>query len=90
MSEMETEIERRVESEPSGSSELCQSDTEMSGNVGGLMGTEKSVQLSGETAAEEHRCSGGTASAGKQRGQQSAVVHSRSTGNSSSGSGHRQ
>ena len=62
------------ESEPSGSSELCQSGTEMAGNVGGLRGTEESVQLFGGTAADEHRCSGGTASAGKQRGQQSAVV----------------
>ena len=35
------------ESEPSGSSELCQSDTEMSGNVGGLVGHEESVQLFG-------------------------------------------
>ena len=62
------------ESEPSGSSELCQSGTEMSGNVRGLVGTEGSVQLSGGTAAEEQGCSGGTASVGKQRGQQSPVV----------------
>ena len=61
------------ESEPSGSSELCQSGTEMSGNVRGLVGTEGSVQLSGGTAAEEQGCSGGIASVGKQRGQQSPV-----------------
>ena len=70
---------KKGESEPSGSSELCQRDTEMPRNVGGLVGTEGSVKLSGETAAEGQECSGGTASAGKQRGQQSAVVtHSHS------------
>ena len=46
----------------------------MSGNVRSLVGTEGSVQLSGGTAAEEQGCSGGTASAGKQIGQQSAVT----------------
>ena len=35
MSEMETEIERRVESEPNGSSVLCESTTVV-GSVGGL------------------------------------------------------
>ena len=73
MSEMETEIERRVESEPSGSSILCES-TAAVGSVGGLRGTEKSVHLSGETAAQEQWCSGGTGSVGKQRGQQYAAA----------------
>ena len=69
MSEMETEIERRVESEPSGSSQciviLCES-TAVVGSVGGLRGTEKSLQLFGETAAQEQWYRGGTGSAGKQ------------------------
>ena len=58
MSDMETETERRVEGEPSGSSVLCESTTVV-GSVGGLRGTEKSVQLSGETAAQEQWCRGG-------------------------------
>ena len=62
------------ESEPSGPSGLCQSGTEMSYNEGGLVGIEGSVQLFGGTAGEGQGCSGGTASVGKQRGQQSAVV----------------
>ena len=46
------ENEKRGESEPSGSSELCESAAVV-GSVGGLImrGTEKSVQLSGETIA---------------------------------------
>ena len=67
VSEIETEIERRVESEPSGSSVLCES-TAVVGSVGGLRGTEKSLQLSGETAAQGQWCRGGTGSVGKQRG----------------------
>ena len=93
VSEMETEIERRVASEPSGSSVLCES-TAVVGSVGGLRGTEKSVQLSGETAAQEQWRRGGTGSVGKQRGQQAAggsrqqVVRSSSiSGTSGSGSG---
>ena len=54
MSEMETEIEGRVESEASGSSVMRES-TAVVGSVGGLRGTEKSVQLSGETATQEQR-----------------------------------
>jgi hypothetical protein len=69
---METEIERRAESEPSGSSVLCVS-TAVVGSVGGLRGTVRSVQLSGETAAQEQWCRGGTGSVGKQRGQQEAA-----------------
>ena len=50
------EIEKRVESEPSGSSELCSElceGTAVVGSVGGLRGAEKSIQLSGETAAAQ-------------------------------------
>ena len=39
-------------------SEMCQSGTEMSRNVRGLVGTEESVQLFGETSAEELRSRG--------------------------------
>ena len=45
VSEMEIEIEKRVESEPNGScviSVLCES-TAVAGSVGGLRGTEKSI-----------------------------------------------
>ena len=69
-------MRERKMSEPSGSSVLCES-TAVVGSVGGLRGTEKSVQLSGETAAQEQWCRGGTGSAGKQRGQQEAAGGSR-------------
>ena len=46
------EDEEKVESEPSGSSELCEGTTVV-GSVGGLRGTEKSVQLPVETAAAQ-------------------------------------
>ena len=72
------------ESEPSGSSVLCES-TAVVGSVGGLRGTEKSVQLSGETATQEQWCRGGTGSAGKQRGQQEAA-----RGSTSCRAGNRQ
>ena len=66
------ENEKRVESEPSGSSVLCEG-TAVVGSVGGLRGNERSAQLSGETATQEQWCRGGTlvqASRRKQYGNQ--------------------